>query len=106
MAKYLFKVSYSPEGAQGLLKEGGSKRREAVTKLAKELGGTIEAFYFAFGDSDAVVIADFPDASTVAALSLAVARSGAARLATVPLLTPEEIDSAAKKTVAYRAPGH
>ncbi len=105
MAKFLVKASYTTEGARGLLKEGGKGRREAIQKVVEGLGGKLEAFYFAYGDVDAYVIADFPDASAALALSLTVGASGAVRLSTVPLITVEEIDAARKKTVAYRAPG-
>ena len=105
MAKYLLKVSYTKEGVQGLIKDGGSKRRDSVTKLISDLKGKVEAFYFAFGDSDALVIVDLPDSPTMAAVSMAVAGTGAVKISTVPLLTPEEIDKASKKSVAYRAPG-
>lgn len=69
------------------------------------MGGKLEAFYYAFGDSDAFVIVDAPDNATTAAISLAVNSSGAVALKTTPLLTPEEIDQAAQKTVSYRPPG-
>ncbi len=49
MPKYLFQASYTAEGAKGLLKEGGTKRRAAVEQLIKSVGGTLEAFYFALG---------------------------------------------------------
>jgi uncharacterized protein with GYD domain len=105
MPKYMIKASYSAEGARGLLKEGGTARRAAVQKLVEGLGGKVEAFYFAYGEADAYVIVDVPDAATGVALSLAVNASGAVRLATIPLIAAEEIDAASKKTVAYRAPG-
>lgn len=105
MPKFMVKASYSAEGARGLMKEGGTGRRAAVQKLIESLGGKVEAFYFAYGDYDAYVITDFPDAAAGLALSLAVNASGAVRLSTVPLITPEEIDAASKKSVAYRAPG-
>jgi uncharacterized protein with GYD domain len=105
MAKYLIKASYTKDGAKGLLKEGGSSRRTEVEKTINAMGGRVEAFYYAFGEADAVIIIDVPDASTAAALSLAVNAAGAVRLATIPLLTPEEIDAASKKSVSYRAPG-
>lgn len=63
------------------------------------------AFYFAYGEYDAYVITDFPDAAAGLAVSLAVNASGAVRLSTIPLITPEEIDTACKRSVAYRAPG-
>src|SRR5437868_2949922 len=61
MAKYLMQVSYTADGAKGLVKDGGSKRREVAGKLIQSLGGKMEAFYFAFGETDAVVLADLPD---------------------------------------------
>jgi uncharacterized protein with GYD domain len=104
MAKFLVKASYTAEGAKGLVKEGGSGRRAAVQKLIESVGGKVEAFYFAYGEHDAFVIADMDPASGIA-LSLAVNASGAVRLSTVPLITAEEMDAAAKKSVAYRPPG-
>ena len=56
MPKYLTVASYTAQGAKGLLKEGGTARRAAVEELMKNLGGRLEAFYFAFGDNDAYVI--------------------------------------------------
>ena len=105
MPKYLVQASYTAEGAKGLIKEGGSSRRTKITELAKSLGGKLEAFYFAFGEHDVYTIFDAPDTVTAAALALAVNASGAVRLKTVVLITPEEVDQAAKKTVAYRPPG-
>ena len=105
MPKYLVQASYTIEGAKGLLKDGGTKRRATVEALMKELGGKVEAFYFAFGDTDAFIIIDGPDNITAAAISLTINASGAVNTRTTPLLTPEEIDQATKKTVAYRAPG-
>jgi len=105
MPKFLIKASYNSDGARGLLKEGGTARRALVEKLVQGLGGKVEAFYFAYGEADAYVITDVPDAASGIAVSLAVNASGAVRLATIPLITPEEIDAASKKVVPYRAPG-
>ena len=105
MAKYLVQGSYSAEGAKGLRKDGGSKRRQAAEALIKEAGGRLEAFYFTFGETDFVGITELPDNVSVAALSLAVNASGVTNLRTTPLLTPEEMDAAAKKQVGYRGPG-
>jgi len=106
MAKYLISASYTAEGAKGVLKEGGTKRRQAAEQVIKSAGGKLDAFYFAFGEHDAFVIVDAPDHASVAAMSLAINASGAVRTKTVVLLTPEEIDQAAKKGTTYRAPGH
>ena len=105
MPKYLIQASYSTEGVKGLLKDGGSKRRAAAEAAIKGLGGTLEAFYFAFGDTDVFALADAPDNITAAAVSLAVSASGAVHTKITALLTPEEVDQATKKSVSYRPPG-
>jgi len=105
MPKYLIQATYSPEAAAGILKAGGTQRQKRVEELYKSVGGKVEAFYFEFGGSDALAIVDLPDNASAAAASMAVAASGAARLQTVVLLTPEEIDQAAKKKVRYTRPG-
>ena len=105
MPKFLFEANYTPEGAKGIVKEGGSARRAAVEKAVSALGGRLEAFYFAFGAVDAYVIVDLPDNVTAAAMALAVGQSGLASTKTVVLLTPEETDAATKKSVNYRGPG-
>ncbi len=105
MAKYLYIANYTLEGTKGLLKDGGTGRREAVAKMAASMDGKLEAFYFGFGDDDAYVIIDAPDNVSAAAAALTVAAGGGATVRTVVLLTPEEIDQAAKKTPQYRAPG-
>jgi len=105
MPKYLFDFSYSTEGLKGLLKEGGTSRKEATTKLAESLGGKVEAYYFTFGKSDGFLIADVPDHASAAAASLIASASGAVSVHTTVLLTPAEIDDAAKKHGDYRPPG-
>ncbi len=105
MAKYLFEARYTHEGAKGLAREGGSARRTAVSKMAQALGGKLEAFYFAFGEVDNYSILELPDDVTAAAAALAVSQSGAAKITTVALISPEDLDKASKKSVEYRAPG-
>jgi uncharacterized protein with GYD domain len=105
MAKYLIKANYTTEGARGFAQDGGTARRAAVEKMVASVGGRLESFYFAFGDTDLYVIADMPDNTAVAAVALTVAQSGKATTSTVVLMTPEEMDVAAKKNVAYRPPG-
>ena len=105
MPKYLLEVSYTAEGARGLLKDGGSKRRQVADQAIKSTGGTMEAFYFAFGETDAIVIVDAPDNASMTAAALAINATGSVHSQTTVLLTPEEVDQATKKTVSYRAPG-
>jgi uncharacterized protein with GYD domain len=104
MPKYLWKATYSPEGAKGVSDKGGTARREAVEQLVTSAGGSLEAFYFAFGEADVYVIADLPDESTALAISIAVNAAGT-QLKTIPLLDPADVDAAAKQSVDYRPPG-
>ena len=105
MAKFLVRASYTADGAKGVQSGVGTSRRDAVAQMAEGLGGSLESFYFAFGDTDAFVVLDLPDNRTAAAASIAVNTSGAATSDVVVLLTPEEIDEAAKLSVDYRPPG-
>ena len=105
MAKYLLEASYTAEGAKGLLKDGGTKRRVAAQTLVESLGGKLECFYFAFGKTDVVAIADFPDSVSAAAMSLTLSGSGAVSGRIAVLLTPEELDRAGKKSAKYTPPG-
>ena len=105
MAKYLIQGNYVGEGVKGLLSEGGSSRREAATKLIESVGGKLEAFYYAFGKTDVYAIADLPDKASAAAASLAANAAGAVKVKVTVLMTPEEVDAAAKKAPDYRPPG-
>lgn len=77
----------------------------AIERLITAAGGSVESFYFVFGDDDVIVVVDMPDNATSAAVSLAVSVAGGATTAVRVLVTPEEIDAAAKKTIDYRATG-
>ena len=105
MPKFLIEASYTLDGVKGIQSAGGSSRREAVARVAESVGGKLETFYFAFGDSDAHVIADLPDNEAATAVALTVNASGAATVKTTVLLTPEEVDAAAQRSVDYRPPG-
>lgn len=105
MAKFLVKASYTTEGAKGIQGAGGTSRRDAVARMAEGLGGRLESFYFAFGETDAYVVLDLPDNRTAAAASIAVSSAGGATSEVVVLLTPEDVDEAAQLSVDYRPPG-
>jgi len=105
MPRFLIQGSYPVDGVQGVLKEGGTGRRKAVESAVKALGGHREAFYFALGDADVLGSVEAPDNVTAATFSMGVAATGTVRVKTTVLLTPEEIDEAAKKTLAFRAAG-
>ena len=105
MPKFLITASYTAQGVKGLLRDGGSSRRAVVQKAAESVGGKLESLYFAFGDHDVFAICDLPDNVAATAVSLAIGESGSVHATTTPLITAEEVDAAAKKSVSYRAPG-
>ena len=104
MPKYLSRTSYTAEGLKGLLKDGGTKRKQEMERFAESLGGKLEAFYYAFGDDDLFAIWDLPDNVNAAAASLMVNASGLAKAKVTVLLTPEEVDRAAKTSVDFSPP--
>jgi uncharacterized protein with GYD domain len=105
VAKYLLIGNYTSEGAKGLLKDGGSSRREAASKAVESVGGSLESFYFGFGTDDYYVTVDCPDAASVAAAALTISASGTSSPRTIVLLTPEDLDAASEKSVDFRPPG-
>lgn len=105
MPKYLIKANYNADGAAGLAAKGGTARRDAVGKMVAEAGGSIESFYYAWGDVDAYVIAELPSDEAMVGIALSVNKSGATSISTTPLLTPEQLDAAASAAPSYTAPG-
>jgi uncharacterized protein with GYD domain len=105
MPKYLIEASYSTEGVRGVAQKGGSARRETVGELISSMGGRMESFYFAFGDADVYVIAELPSDEAATALALSINQSAATTTKTVVLLTPEQVDAAAKMVPPYKPPG-
>jgi uncharacterized protein with GYD domain len=105
MPIFLSQAAYTPAGVHGLIKEGGTKRRDAIQALVEKSGGKLIGFYFAYGEADAYVITEYPDRASALALSIAVNASGAVRLTQIELMLPEEVDAAITKLPAYRAPG-
>ena len=105
MPKFLIEASYTQDGVKGIQSAGGTSRSDAVAQVAESVGGKLESFYFAFGDRDAVVVCDLPDNESAAAVALTVNAAGGATVRTLVLLTPDEVDAAAKRSVDYRPPG-
>jgi uncharacterized protein with GYD domain len=105
MPKYMWQTTYTAEGIKGTLKEGAGKRVAYLRELFEKDGGTLEAMYWAFGDTDVYTIGEVPDNAAAAACSMASSMSGSGHCKTVVLLTAEEIDAAAKVEIGFRAPG-
>ena len=105
MAKYMFRTNYTQSGLKGLIAEGGSGREAALRQTVESVGGTLEGFYYAFGDCDLYLITDLPDETAATTLSLNIAAAGALTVSVTVLLSPEDLDAAVKQSVQYRPPG-
>lgn len=105
MQRYLFYGSYTPEGYEGLLAEGGSARVRAARQALESVGGSLEAFYYSNGEQDFYILVNLPDNVSSTAITLAGNASGTFRIRAVALLTPEEMDEAVKLRVDFRPPG-
>lgn len=105
MQKYLLKASYNAEGFKGVMKDGGTKREAAARTLVESLGGKMEAFYYTYGEADAILICSFADSAHALAAVALVNASGLVTASTTPLIMPAEIDAAAKLHGTYKAPG-
>lgn len=105
MPKYLFTAKYTAAGLKGLLKDGGSKRKEDLRDALREMNGELESIYFSFGENDVYSIVHLPDNVSAATVALKINASGAAEVKTTVLLNPEDIDEASKVQIQYRPPG-
>jgi uncharacterized protein with GYD domain len=105
MAKYMITGSYTVDGIKGVLKEGGTGRRKAVESAINAMGGHLDSFYYMFGGNDVFGIAEIPDNVTALALAMGIGSTGTINVSTTVLLTPEEVDQATKKVVAFRGAG-
>lgn len=109
MPKHLMTASNTAECLEAHLKEGRSSRGVAVEKAPKRLEGTLEAYYYAFGDADLFIITDLPDNVRATAASLIGDAAGTNKIKITVLISPEEADEATEvakeMSAAYRPPG-
>ncbi len=97
MPHYLQQVAYSPKGWEAVL-DNPQDRIEAVRPAIEKLGGKIESAWFAFGDYDIVVITEFPDNVSAAAIAIAFGGGGNCKsVHTTPLISRAEALQALKK---------
>jgi uncharacterized protein with GYD domain len=105
MPKYMISANYTAQGMEGIRSAGAKSRIDAVSTMLEAMGGRLESFHFAFGDTDVFAIAEVPDDEAAAAVAIAINASGAVNIRTTKLLTVEQIDEALRRTVNYQPPG-
>ena len=106
MAHYLIQVSYTAAAWAAFLKNP-QDRSKTVQGVIEELGGKIEGFWMAFGESDLVAVVQMPDNISAAAFAMAASAGGACKsIKTTPLMAMADCVAAMKKAAAssYRPP--
>ena len=84
----------------------GTARIDAAKRALAGAGGSLEVFYFSCDEEDFYIIVNLPDYVTATAVTLAGNASGTFNIRATELLTPEEMDAVARKSVDFRPPGH
>ncbi len=97
MPKFLIQVTYSDDALADLVRNP-EDRGAVITELFERLGGKVEAFYHSLGEYDLVIIAEFPDNETMAAIQIAVRAAGVEKYQKITtLLSREEAVNALKR---------
>jgi len=109
MPRYLHKFTYSKEAIKGLVSKS-ENRMEAIRPLIEAAGGKLIDAYYTLGDSDGIMITEFPADIDALTVSMAAGSSGAtADLSTTALIQIDDAVKAAERagtlTGLYRAPG-
>ncbi|TFD31214.1 GYD domain-containing protein [Cryobacterium cryoconiti] len=78
MSRYLLEAKYVSDGTTGLMREGGTRRRKALVSALTSVGGSLESYYFALGETDVPGMIDVPEPSSAAALSHVINSAGSA----------------------------
>ena len=105
MPKYMYSGSYTKEGAAGLLREGGKARKEEAERIAEAMGGSMEAYYWSYGEMDFFMIVDVPQAMAIK-FYLHVGASGVFNGKLTPIITVEDMEEATSTELpSMRLPG-
>ena len=104
MTKYLAQAQYTTEGLRGTVEAGFAERERYLRELVADLGGTVEALYWAWGADDLVIIMDLPDETNAIAGVLAAAMSGVSNQRTTPLLSADQMDAARARIPTFTPP--
>jgi uncharacterized protein with GYD domain len=107
VALYLTRFGYTPETWARMI-GNPEDRRDAARAYIESVGGTLQGFWYAFGEHDGYTLWEAPDNVSMAAVALALSSGGAlSSCETTVLLTVDETLEALRTAgqVGYRAPG-
>jgi len=107
VAKYLVLFSLTSESAKRFIAKP-SDRAAVVREVAESAGGSLESYYWMFGQYDGAAVFNLPDSHSMAAVSLAISSSGAlSRFETHELIESSDLNAIAEraKGITYQPPG-
>lgn len=107
MAKYMVLFNFGSDAIRRFV-ASPSDRAAVVRGLVESVGGSLECYYWMFGQYDGMAVFELPDADTAAATILAIVSSGAfTRLETHELIEASDLTSIAERArgIAYQPPG-
>ena len=107
MPLYMTQASFTSEAWASQI-QTPQNRPEQMRTLIEANGGRMISYYYAFGEYDVVLIAEFPDNVSASAVLLAAAGGGAATaLKTTVLMSVEDGIEAMRRAggTGYRPPG-
>ncbi len=88
MATFLMFGKYSPDA----LKEISAERTDKAVALIKKHGGALKSGYVLLGETDLVLIVDFPDIERAMKASIALAKLLGVSFSTAPAVSVEDFD--------------
>ena len=107
MAKYLVLFGFTSEAIKQFV-VNPTDRAVVVRRLVESVGGSLECYYWMFGQYDGVAIVEMPDPRAHAAATMALISSGAfTHFETHELIEADDLTAIAKRArqIAYQAPG-
>ena len=107
MANYLMRFSYTPETWARMI-QNPEDRRDAARAYIEKVGGSLQGFWYGYGEYDGYALFEAPDNVSMAAAVMAIAGGGAlSSVETTVLLTVEETLEALRQAgeIKYWRPG-
>lgn len=107
MAKYLALFGFTSEAINQFV-VSPSDRAAVVQRLVESVGGSLDCYYWMFGQYDGVAIVEMPDSRTYAAVTFAIKSSGAfTHFETHELIKASDLTGIAERAtqIAYQPPG-
>jgi uncharacterized protein with GYD domain len=105
MPLFMWQAAYTPESWAAQLKNPQNRVETVGRQACESAGGKLLGAWYCFGDHDIIIVADMPDAESMAAVSLAIAAGGSCEAAkTTALMSGDQAVAAMKKasTVNYK----